>query len=177
MLGNTRPLPRASVGCRAAVLIAFGFCFAATILGSPVPAASAEPSAVAPATPCEGLLFTDFTNVPDAPTRITSAEMATANGAKPFCKITGYVAPQVGFELHLPSEGWSQRLVFTGCGGLCGWIHTDVEQSYGCSPIENGSVALVASNLGHIGWNPGDGVWANGNPAARVDFGYRGRMS
>jgi hypothetical protein len=173
MFGTDKRSPSVSVSRRAAVL-AFVCWVVAAILTSATPAASAEPPFVASATPCEALLFTDFANIPDAPTRITSAEMAMAKGAKPFCKITGYVAPQVGFELHLPSEGWTQRLVFTGCGGLCGWIHTDVEQSYGCSPIENGSVALVASNLGHVGWNPGDGVWANGNPAARVDFGYRG---
>jgi len=130
--------------------------------------------AVAPAMACEALLFHDFAGIPDAPTRITSAERVTTEGVKPFCKIAGYVAPQVGFELHLPAEGWTQRLVFTGCGGLCGWIRMGVEQSSGCSPIESGTVALVASNLGHTGWNPGDGVWANGNPAARVDFGYRG---
>jgi hypothetical protein len=61
------------------------------------------PPAVAPAMACEALVFHDFASIPDAPTRITSAEMVTTEGVKPLCKITGYVAPQVGFELHLPA--------------------------------------------------------------------------
>jgi Tannase and feruloyl esterase len=158
----------------AVVISALVLALAAKPFSSPRAAEQLDPPTVSPATACEGLLFHDFTTIPEAPTRITGAETVKAQGVKPFCKITGYVAPQVGFELHLPTEGWTQRLVFTGCGGLCGWIRMGVEQSYGCSPVETGNVALVASNLGHSGWNPGDGVWANGDPAARVDFGYRG---
>ena len=130
---------------------------------------------VAPAMECGQLLFTDLSQLPEAPTRITSAEMVEEGGAAaPYCKVVGYVAPQVGFELHLPSTTWTQRLVFTGCGGLCGWIRPEVQQAHGCEPVENRTVALVASNLGHVGWNPGDGIWANGDPGAVVDFGYRG---
>ncbi|ATN32812.1 hypothetical protein ACO34A_03215 [Rhizobium sp. ACO-34A] len=134
-----------------------------------------DPSVVTPVMECGKLLFADFSDVPEAPTRITSAETVPASGStRSYCKITGYVAPQVGFELRLPVETWTQRLVFTGCGGLCGIIDMNVQQAIGCTPIENQTVALAASNLGHTGWNPGDGIWANGDPAARVDFGYRG---
>lgn len=145
----------------------------ASLVPAPALAQLVDPPVVAPAMDCERLAFADFSAVPDAPTRVLSAEMVT-DGAAPFCKVTGYVAPQVGFELHLPTTNWTQRLVFTGCGGLCGWIHMDVGQANGCKPIETGSVALVSSNLGHQGANPGDGIWASGDPGARVDFGYRG---
>lgn len=157
-------MPRKTVSSRfpvyreATVLILLGLLITMASFAKAQSADRTGPPAVAPAMACEALLFHDFAGIPDAATRITAAEMVTPQGLKPFCKITGYVASQVGFELHLPAEGWTQRLVFTGCGGLCGWIRMGVEQSFGCSPIETGSVALVASNLGHTGWNPGDGV-------------------
>jgi hypothetical protein len=37
-----------------------------------------------------------------------------------------------------------------------------------------GAFAVAASNAGHLGANPGDGIWAWNDPQLRIDFGYRG---
>src|SRR5689334_5311839 len=75
---------------------------------------------------CETLTDTDFSNLPDAPTQISSANIVdrvedllgglSATAPKElivqvrkslqkfdrYCRVTGYVSPNVGFELLLP---------------------------------------------------------------------------
>jgi feruloyl esterase len=133
-----------------------------------------DPPVVRPGMECERLTFADFSTLPEAPTRILSADLVTETAPAPYCRVTGYVAPQVGFELHLPTMNWTQRLVFAGCGGLCGSIRMGVSQANGCAPIDEGTAATVASNLGHQGAGLDDGIWAAGDPQARIDFAYRG---
>ncbi|MEP7004561.1 MAG: tannase/feruloyl esterase family alpha/beta hydrolase [Sphingomonas bacterium] len=104
-----------------------------------------------------------------APARITSAKLV-AGSIAPYCEVRGYVAPQVKFELRLPTQNWMQRLMFSGCGGFCGTIDFRIPASDGCSAIENGEFALVTSDLGH---DSRDTVWAARNPQGRIDYGHR----
>jgi hypothetical protein len=110
--------------------------------------------------------------VPDAPTHITKAQSQTdAKTGAEFCRITGYVAPQVQFELRLPTNTWTQRLLMTGCGGLCGNIGLFADHADSCLPLQRGEMAIVATDMGHEGQG---GVWAKDDPLLRTDFAYRG---
>ncbi len=134
------------------------------------PAEAHQLDVVRPALSCEALAGRTFT-ADGSPVRVSSAS-PSSNGA-PNCVVQGYVAPQVKFELRLPMDRWTQRMLFTGCGGFCGAIRIGAPAAEGCAPVVNGTFALVSSNLGHEAQGD-DAVWASGNPQGVLDFGSRG---
>src|SRR4051812_32786371 len=70
---------------------------------------------------CATLEKIDFANVQDAPTQVTQAQLIEAAGNSPaFCRVQGYIVPQVGFELRLPVSNWNGKFLEVGCGGFCG---------------------------------------------------------
>jgi len=106
--------------------------------------------------------------LPDAPTVVTSAEeVATIAGLPTHCRVRGFVAPQVGFELRMPALSWNGKLLFQGCGGLCGDI-----PSAACDDALERGYAVVATDMGHQG--PAfRSLWAYNNRQAEIDFAYR----
>ena len=82
-----------------------------------VQAAQALPP-IRPVVPCHVGSFAQV-GLPEAPTRVTAASIEQVNG-KPMCMVTGVISPQIRFIVRLPVEGWTQRYLQTGCGGLCG---------------------------------------------------------
>ncbi|WP_308195615.1 tannase/feruloyl esterase family alpha/beta hydrolase [Dactylosporangium sp. AC04546] len=123
--------------------------------------------AVQPVMPCAGV-----TGVTVKGLTITSATVVTANTPAPYCEVRGTIAPANTVVVRLPVNGWTQRYVQTGCGGLCGNANINYGQSAGCPVIADGTVASATTDMGHQGQN--DGSWAAGNPQAQIDFSYRG---
>jgi len=117
---------------------------------------------------CHGLTGADFSRVMDAPTHVRSSTyvMATDNESA-YCRVDGYVTPNVGIEVRLPAENWNGKFVKRGCGGYCGTIHGD----YCNNHVKNG-YACVVSDMGHKSTG-GDAKWAYNNPYTEIDFGYR----
>jgi hypothetical protein len=76
--------------------------------------------AVRPVTDCAGVANLDLTGVTDAPVSIQSATLVTTGAPAPHCQVKGTIAPADRFELRLPTQGWTQRYLQVGCGGLCG---------------------------------------------------------
>lgn len=152
-----------------------------SIAGLSSPAEAATLPAVKPVSACANVANVDLTNLDGAPARIDAAEeVAGASGKIGYCKITGYIASNVRFEVRLPLDGWTQRFLMVGCGGYCGFVGVDndsvVKQSEGCAALNAGTMATAATDLGHeksASFFP-DGVWAQGNPVAIVDFAYAG---
>ena len=130
--------------------------------------AQTERAADSPAVVCAALADADFSGIDEAPTQIESAQLIEPkNGLLEYCQVRGYVWPQVGFELQLPTTGWNGKFIELGCGGSCG----DLSQAVEC-PTHRG-YACIASDMGHKG-KVGDGLWAYNNLQAQIDFGYRG---
>jgi hypothetical protein len=155
--------------------------FVATIAGS-AGSRAVELTPVTPITECSTLPAMNFLGVEGAPARLDSAEVVTSESAASYCKVKGYVASDVRFEVRLPVTGWTQRFVMLGCGGYCGSVNADPKsgsqqrQTSGCAPLANGEMVTASSDLGHTGntvFRP-DGLWALGNPGAVVDFAYAG---
>ncbi|MDJ0929002.1 MAG: tannase/feruloyl esterase family alpha/beta hydrolase [Gammaproteobacteria bacterium] len=118
---------------------------------------------------CEALLAVDgLLELPDAPTNLTAAASIEVDGGLPaHCRVQGYVAPQVGFELRLPTADWNGKLLMQGCGGLCGAI-----SSAACDDALARGYAVVATDMGHQG--PAfQSLWALDNLPAEIDFAYR----
>jgi hypothetical protein len=116
---------------------------------------------------CALLEKADFSAVQDAPTHITESKWVDASDGTPaHCRVQGYVAPQIGFEIFLPTADWNKKFIEVGCGGFCGSINQDACRD----PLRRGYSCIV-SDTGHQGE---DGLWAYSNLQAKIDWGYRG---
>jgi hypothetical protein len=117
---------------------------------------------------CEALNTVDFTTVQDAPTQIIETKIVPASGKDPaYCRIQGYVVPQVGFELRLPLSAWNGMFLEVGDGGWGGTMFLFLCDG----PLRKG-YACIASDMGHKA-APSQALWALNNPQAQIDFGYR----
>jgi hypothetical protein len=120
----------------------------------------------------------DLSGVTDGTVTITSATVLAAGtqygqGTLPaaVCDVKGTIGPGASlFELQLPTQGWTQRYLQTGCGGLCGNLSINAPMASTCVPVSNGQIAMAATDMGHEGEN--DGSWAV-SPQAKIDFAYR----
>ncbi len=126
---------------------------------------------VAPKFSCASLAGFE-TQVEGARANVASASLVATAGTPRYCEVKGQVEPRVQFELHLPVDGWQQRLLFTGCGGFCGSVRIRIGVAEGCPAITDGTMATVSSDLGHSAAFD-DTSWASGNPQARLDYGHR----
>ena len=128
--------------------------------------AAASSGAVLPTMSCADLASHDLTGLRDAPTSITATTPVAATGSTPaYCDVTGYVAPQIQFEVRLPLTTWNGRYYQTGCGGFCGVVPIS-----SCGQALDRNFAVGAENTGHVGT---DGLWAYHNRPAEIDWGYR----
>lgn len=110
----------------------------------------------------------DFTAIPGAPTRVTSATVTPAGAQSPeFCDVKGYIAPQVHFELKLPTKTWQGRYLQSGCGGFCGAVGSPPFPS--CDLQPGGDFAVAATDDGHAAGGT-DGLWGVNDQQLRVDF-------
>lgn len=121
--------------------------------------------------PCGAISQQDFTNIPGAPAAIASTAIVSATAQAPeYCKVTGIIAPQVQFELDLPTKTWNGRYLQVGCGGYCG----NVQPSDECTAALDRNYAVGFDNSGHTsaGFGDGSAIWALNEPILRADFGY-----
>jgi hypothetical protein len=151
----------------------------ALLAGSPLMAAppTAAPGsglahlgAKAPVMSCADLAKADLSGVVDKPIHITSAAEVADGKPAPYCRVLGYVEPAVKFEVRLPLNGWTQRYLQTGCGGLCGRLSIHTGNDMGCAPSQNGELAIASTDMGH---SSDDKAWG-ADEQKRVDFAHRG---
>lgn len=113
----------------------------------------------------------DFGAIPGAPTRVASAAVVAATATAPeFCDVRGYVAPQIQFELKLPTKTWQGRYLQNGCGGFCGAVGATGFPA--CDLQPGGDFAVSATDDGHMAAGF-DALWAATDEQVRVDFGSR----
>ncbi len=149
-----------------AVLLTFAWLL---LSGLPVRAAQNLP-AVRPVTACEKLSALSLSEQVGEKVSITGAsELKTEKGN--FCKISATIAPEIGVEVMLPTEKWTQRFLQVGCGGLCGNINLNLSDASGCMPAMNGEFTVAATDMGHSG-SMMDASWA-ADPQKRIDFAWR----
>lgn len=129
----------------------------------------ADPKKDALLAQCQSMQTRDFQEVPDAPTQVTFAVAVEANGNNSsHCLVSGYVSPNIGIKIGLPSQ-WNGRFLHSGCGGHCG---STANFEWSCAEPMRRGYACVVSDMGHQGTG-GDGLWAYNNLLAKVDWGFR----
>lgn len=92
---------------------------------------------------------------------------STAEKLPAYCQVLGFIAPQIGFELRIPTENWNGKFLMQGCGGLCGFIKIAAADD----ALARG-YAVTTTDMGHKGV-PWSGIWAYNNPQAREDHAWR----
>lgn len=86
-----------------------------------------------------------FARIPDAPTALLKAEVIPAERDVPeVCRISGVVAPDINFELRLPTTTWNGKFMHYGCGGACGVVYRPQLEE----PLSRG-YAVISSDMGH----------------------------
>ncbi|MEQ8507834.1 MAG: tannase/feruloyl esterase family alpha/beta hydrolase [Rhodospirillaceae bacterium] len=95
---------------------------------------------------CEALAGKDFKPAVGAPVSITKAAVVSNGGDEQpaHCHILATIAPSTGVEIQLPISEWNGRLLFTGCGGLCGVIRTN----QGADALSR-NYAVATTDMGH----------------------------
>ena len=141
------------------------FIFLCVLFLAGAPAVSAQTSLESA---CESLISADFSNLPDAPTRILKSEVVPVAAERPaHCLVSGNIAPTVGFTLAMPLSGWNGKYFQHGCGGSCG-----TSRLFYCDEPLNRGYACITTDMGHSG-PPREWMWAYENLQAQVDFGFR----
>jgi hypothetical protein len=181
-LGNMRLLQLDATRRLLAALVAATALVAmiAWPLGASAATGLATLPAVMPAMDCPAVASLDLSEVTDGTVTITSATLLPAGTSvgntklpSPVCDVKGSIGPGASlFELRLPTQGWTQRYLQTGCGGLCGNLSINPPMASTCVPVTNGQIAVAATDMGHEGGGSPDGSWAL-DPNAKIDFAYR----
>jgi hypothetical protein len=121
-----------------------------------------------PVASCEALNDADFSQTADAPSQIAEAKAIAADTDIPrYCRVSGYVAPSVGFILSLPDDNWNGKFIQLGCGGFCGSVSATT-----CGDFVRRGYACIVSDNGHKSAANG-ALWAYNNLQAEIDHGYR----
>jgi len=173
---------KTAIGAGLVAVIAVALTVTVSAANASGPASSRQPpatsngladlAAIPPVLACADVTGLDLSGVADAPVTIRSATVVSTGAPAPYCEVRGTIAPADTIVVRLPVNGWTQRYVQTGCGGLCGSANINYPQASTCPVIADGTVASATTDMGHQGLN--DGSWAAGNPQAQIDFSYRG---
>jgi len=134
------------------------------------------PSGIAPVLSCAQVAQLDLGALPGASTEITSAvplaASANAQGHWAACDVHGTIAPQIQFELLLPTATWQGEYLQDGCGGYCGNLGIATPAAAGCAPLTDGAFAIASDNEGHYGAAVFSASFG-ADPTLRASFGYQ----
>jgi hypothetical protein len=141
---------------------------------SPIPGQTHASSADDSSAQCKSLQSADFSRTPDALTQVIEAKLVSASdNAVEYCEVRGYVAPNMGFLLRLPSINWNGKFMELGCAGTCGTTDYHSERvPFNCDdPLRRGYACIVSDggnkSSGH------DMKWAYNDPKAVTDYWFR----
>ncbi|MBT4741329.1 MAG: tannase/feruloyl esterase family alpha/beta hydrolase [Rhodospirillaceae bacterium] len=138
------------------------FAFLSLLVGS----AHAQSSAAT----CTAFGGVRFTIENSTPGEVKKGHVVDAiNGVPAYCELSGFIAPQVGFEIRLPIDGWNGRFLQQGCSGMCGKLVLDAAND----ALSRG-YATATTDMGHRAVSSRSGIWAYNDPSAKTDYWYRG---
>ncbi|MEZ5931032.1 MAG: tannase/feruloyl esterase family alpha/beta hydrolase [Alphaproteobacteria bacterium] len=108
---------------------------------------------------------------------VTSTRVMAATEALPaYCEVRATALPSISIETRLPLENWNGKFYQTGCGGWCGVLgRADAGGRFvnAMGPGLARGYATATSDSGHHGLSVVDADWADANPNAERDWGWR----
>ncbi len=82
----------------------------------------------------------------------------------PFCRVTGTISKEIGFEIFVP-QTWNGRFLMSGNGGFGGRFQNNLHE------YVNQGYAIAATNTGHKASNDTDASWALNDMERQLNFG------
>ncbi len=149
-------------------LLALGAARPALAQTPATPAKAALDASLSATMDCAALGKADLSRAKDFPATILSSKLVEASGdTHAYCAVTGYIEPQIQFEVRLPTTTWNGRYFQVGCGGFCGFVN-----ARGCGDMLARDFVVAANNLGHVGAILSDPLWG-ADPQLRRDYAGR----
>ncbi|NDW07329.1 tannase/feruloyl esterase family alpha/beta hydrolase [Jiella sp. 40Bstr34] len=108
---------------------------------------------------------------------VTSTRVVAATDDLPaYCEVRATALPAISIEARLPLTNWNGKFYQTGCGGWCGILgRADASGRFvnAMGPGLARGYATATSDSGHHGLSVVDADWADANPNAERDWGWR----
>ncbi|WP_343504612.1 tannase/feruloyl esterase family alpha/beta hydrolase [Alloyangia pacifica] len=107
---------------------------------------------------------------------VTSARVMSPEGLPQYCEVRATALPAISIEVRLPLSGWNGKFYQTGCGGFCGILgRADGGESWvnAMRPGLERGYATATSDSGHHALAVTEATWAQDNPNAERDWGWR----
>jgi hypothetical protein len=142
---------------------------AAIILAASGAAEAAEPASPNRRTTAEcQALVRGFPDLPNAPTRVTEARVASTGSLPPFCEVKATIRSQVGIGLRLPMTGWNGKFFQYGRERHCRPVtmhecDAALGKGYACVVSDNGNQTSLL-----------DDEWSANDTEAKANCGFRG---
>lgn len=119
---------------------------------------------------CRGLAGVGWAPVEGSRVEILTAAPVSPDddGLPDYCRVHATIGPSTGVEMRLPLSNWNERLLFTGCGGLCGVFYTQHMPD-----AQARGYAVATTDMGRQlaeGEDPRE--WTQ-DPQWRIDWQYR----
>jgi len=93
-------------------------------------------------------------------------------GAPAFCDVTGMLAPEIAFEVSMPSK-WNGRFYMIGNGGPAGEALDAADRVSQRNAALQQGFAFAQTNTGHDARKEPGGTFALSNPEKAIDYAYR----
>ena len=117
---------------------------------------------------CEQLDVRGIADVVD----IKAQVVAAAGNTPQHCRVSGALAPEIAFEVSLPTP-WNGRLYMIGNGGHAGEdLDNPGRQAQRNQALEHG-FAVAQTNTGHYASKEPSGTFVLSNPQKALDYAYR----
>jgi feruloyl esterase len=104
--------------------------------------------------------------------QIAAAAMPAASGAPAHCRVTGLIAPEIAFEVSLPSK-WNGRFYMIGNGGHAGEALDDAGRVAQRNQALQLGFAFAQTNTGHDARKEPGGTFVMSNPQKAIDYAWR----
>jgi feruloyl esterase len=107
---------------------------------------------------------------------VTAARVVRGDGDNPaYCQVRAIALPAISIEIRLPVDGWNGKLYQVGCGGFCGILGRGENAGFvnAMSPGLKRGYTAASSDSGHHGLSIVEADWADHNPNAERDWGWR----
>ena len=116
--------------------------------------------------PCAALSQHDFSREVGAAVTIKDTVLVAAADKLPaYCDVRAVIAPSSRVAMRLPATAWKDRLLVSGCGGLCGVIA--IERA---DDAHARGYVTATTDIGH---DVSEGIAWEGDKAKSEDFGHR----
>ena len=104
--------------------------------------------------------------------QIAAASMPSAGNAPAYCRVTGLIAPEIAFEVSLPSK-WNGRFYMIGNGGHAGEALDDAGRVAQRNQALQLGFAFAQTNTGHDARKEPGGSFVMSNPQKAIDYAWR----